>query len=232
MNWKIELNKLLSNNEKLRVFNRSQLIEVMENNNLKVPLRTLLRQIQVLEESNIIQRIYSGIYINKIQQNPIVQNQEVLNVLRPNAILSLNYVLGNSGVLNNPTFFFTAVLPTSSNKSQNEIKLDDGNYINLAYLNDDFFNEDILKISLQKYSKVPMATPEKAIIDLLYLNSSARGNKRWSLPPLQDWDISSLNMDKLNLIAEKLNMTEQVNNFINEIENEKTRASKPKIRIK
>lgn len=224
MNWKIQAVAALSDDFAPRVFGRQELVSFMQDNGIEVPLRTLLRGLREWEQARLVQRVSQGVYLNTQQSLPTVMPHEAAHFLRNEAVLSLNYVLGNAGVLNNPSHWVTAIVPSSSTKAPTEVEMDNGLVFRFAYVQDAFFDPALGKDALDPFAVVPTASAEKALLDLLYLSSSARGARRWSLPPSHDWDIGGLDMDKLNRLAEKLSMQQPLADFVEGLASE-TRVS-------
>lgn len=211
--WKITAVKLLSEPNAPRVFGRQELIAYFQLHNLDVPLRTLLRGLHEWEQSHLVERVSQGVYLNSQHKFPLVAPAEAAHFLRKDAVLSLHHVLGNAGVLNNPSHWVTCVLPSSGSKAPTEVTMDNGLTFRFAYVQDEFFNAQWNADTLQEYTQVPTATPEKALLDLLYLVASPRGSKRWSLPAAHDWDLDYLDHDRLNRLAHNLNMVEPLRVF-------------------
>lgn len=224
--WKITAIKLLSDPNAPRVFGRQELIAYFQSQNLDVPLRTLLRGLHEWESAHLVERVAQGVYLNSQHKFPIVAPAEAAHFLRKDAVLSLHYVLGNSGVLNNPSHWVTSVLPSSGSKAPTEVEMDNGLIFRFAYVQDDFFHSQWKHDSLQEYTKVPTATPEKALLDLLYLVGSPRGSKRWSLPAAHDWDMDCLDQERLQRLAVNLNMVEPLRVFTASLD-----SGAPRVRV-
>lgn len=226
--WKITAVKLLGDPSAPRVFGRQELIAYFQSQSLDIPLRTLLRGLHEWENAHLVQRVAQGVYLNSQHKFPIVAPAEAAHFLRKDAALSLHYVLGNSGVLNNPSHWVTCVLPSSGNKAPTEVEMDNGLVFRFAYVQDEFFNQQWKHDTLQQYTQVPTATPEKALLDLLYLVASPRGSKRWSLPPSHDWDMDYLDRDRLQRLAHNLNMEEPLRVFEASLDNGSPRVRLPR----
>lgn len=143
----------------------------------------------------------------------MVTVSEAARYMRNDVVLSLHHVLGNAGVLNNPTAWVTGVIPLGPIKNALDVELENGVMLKFAYLDPDFFNPLLRKDALEPFATVPTATPEKALLDLLHLASSPRGSKRWTLPPAHDWDLDVLDADRLDRLAKQLNMEGPLNEF-------------------
>lgn len=224
--WKTTALRLLGDPSAPRVFGREELIDYFAQHNLDIPLRTLLRGLREWESAQLVERIAQGVYLNAQHKFPVVTPAEAAHFLRKDAVLSLHYVLGNAGVLNNPSHWITCVLPSSNNKAVTEVEMDNGLVFRFAYVQDEFFNTQLKRDALQQYAQVPTATPEKALLDLLYLVASPRGSKRWSLPPVHDWDMDCLDHERLDRLAQQLNMEEPLRVFKDSLDN-----GSPRVRV-
>ena len=225
--WKIQALQLLGRADAPRVFGRQELIAYFSAHDLHVPLRTLLRGLQEWEQAHLVTRAAQGVYLNSQHKFPLVAPAEAAHFLRKEAVLSLTYVLGNTGVLNNPTHWITCVLPSSGNKAPTEVEMDNGVVFRFAYLNDEFFNSALVG-ALEPHTQVPTATPEKALLDLLHLSASPRGSKRWSLPAVHDWDVEDLDQRRLGELAEQLGMSKPLSVFLDSVQNNTPRVRIPR----
>lgn len=219
LSWKILALKSLSNTDAPRVFGRTELVNHLQDNGIDVPLRTLLRALSEWETAQLVERVAQGVYLNKQQNLPMVSVSEAAFYMRPDSVLSLHHVLGNAGVLNNPTAWITSVLPLGPIKNTLNVELENGVMLKLAYMDPDFFHPSLKQDALEPFSIVPTATPEKALLDLLHLSSSPRGAKRWTLPPAHDWDLEMLDTERLRRLANQLNMEGPLDEFQQGIEN-------------
>lgn len=226
MSWKISALRKLSESS-LRVFTAPQLDEWLALEGFDVPVRTARRALQEWETAGLVERVVTGIYLNK-QLLPMPLPEEAAHKLRKGAVISLSTVLGRAGVLNNPTHWVTAVVSSEDANSRREVPMDNGSQFQFAQIRPDlmaFSRVGWGRDALEPYAAVPTATPEKALLDWVYLASSPRGMARWPLPPAHDWDISSLEPGKLERLSAHMGLANELQQFQAALESEKPRVS-------
>ena len=231
MSWKISALRKLSEST-LRVFTAPELDLWLANEGFDIPVRTARRALQEWESAGLVERVATGIYLNK-QLMPLPLPEEAARKLRPGAIVSLGTVLGRAGVLNNPIHWVTAVVPSSDGNSRREVNMDSGSSFQFAQVRPDLLTSVRLgwgRDALETYAVVPTATPEKALLDWVYLASSPRGAARWALPPAHDWDISGLDEGRLERLSAHMGLEAELNQFRVAVEGEKPRINVRRVR--
>jgi hypothetical protein len=231
MSWKISALRKLSESS-LRVFTAPELDVWLASEGFDIPVRTARRALQEWEMAGLVERVATGIYLNK-QLMPLPLPEEAARKLRPGAIVSLGTVLGRAGVLNNPIHWVTAVVPSSDSNSRREVSMDSGSNFQFAQVRPDLLTSTRLgwgRDALEAHAAVPTATPEKAVLDWVYLASSPRGAARWALPPAHDWDISSLDEDRLSRLAAQMGLEPELAQFQAALEGDKPRISVRRMR--
>jgi hypothetical protein len=160
---------------------------------------TLFRQIDALLKNGALHRVARGVYLNLLA-DPVPQVAEAVPKLRKDAVVSLHTVLGEAGVLNNPTAVVYAVLPMQ--ESGHPVKVGEFDYSGSAFR---FFAMPMRVLiagreqdRLDASSRYPRATPEKAFVDHIYLGASPRS--RLGLPPT-DVDLTEMDSRKLRRLA-------------------------------
>lgn len=231
MSWKIAALRKLSESS-LRVFTAPELDVWLQQEGFDVPVRTARRALQEWETAGIVDRVATGIYLNK-QLLPLPLPEEAARKLRPGAIISLSTVLGRAGVLNNPTHWVTAVVPTSEGNARREVAMESGSSFQFAQIRPDLLPVSRVgwgKDALEPYAATRTATPEKALLDWIYLASSPRGMARWPLPPAHDWDISSLDTGRLERLSTHMGLAQELQQFEAALASEKPRVSVKRMR--
>lgn len=201
--WRPMVERRLAKPDAPRVMSPETLAEWLDAQGLAAPARTLARALQAWCEKGLLSSPVRGVYLNR-QVHPLVLPEEIAQLLRPGAILSMSTVLGRAGILNNPTYWISATLPTDATKGPVDITLDDGRMLRFAYMRPDFIagpGHPMAGDALDPDASAPSATPEKALLDWLYLSSSARGGSRWPLPALHDLDLDDLDAGRLDRLA-------------------------------
>lgn len=145
-----------------------------------------------------------GLYLNTLAQ-PLPTTQELAQHMRSGAVVSLQTVLGQRGVLNNPTPWVTCVVPRGRTVPVTG-KVDvGGTTFSFSSMNQSAMCEHLPELALQPYAHVPTATPEKALLDWIYL---AKNSRKWSEPPRFDLDFELLDMSTMDTLAHAMGITE------------------------
>jgi hypothetical protein len=160
------------------------------------------RTVAALIADGHLKRVWKGLYVNALAIPP-VSEEEVAARLRPDAVVSLQSVLGDR-VANNPSNVITAVVPIwSSNAppSVGEIKTGIGIFRFHGMANEIFSagsDKDRIDAARGRYAR---ATAERAFCDYLYL---AQTRRRALPPPPLDIDLSELRMPVVRRIAKAM----------------------------
>ncbi len=229
VSWRFAAMGLLATQDIPRAFNMDEFEQALFRQNIKATRRTLQRVLQEWEVAKVIRRVARGVYLN-MQSTPQPSLTEAVPKLRPGAIVSLATVLGDAGVLNNPTSWVMAVQPSAPNtRHANEVSSADGAVFQFAYMRADLVHRpgrEWADDALVPYARVPTATPEKALLDWIYLSSSPRGAKRWPLPAAHDLDLDYLDMERLERLKEKMGLENEWQQFMDAI------SSTPRLKIR
>lgn len=207
LSWKLQAVRALGEPSAPRVFDQAQLRAWMASHGEVPPQRTLLRALGEWEAAGFIHRVARGLYLNR-QARPIVLLDEAAAFLREGAVVSLATVLGRAGVLNNPTHWVTAIVPSTA-KGPAEIEADSGSFFRFGHVRPDLLpapGTPEAADAYVPYAKARTATPEKALLDWLYLTSTPRGAVRWPLPPAHDWDLGDLDRGRLERLAQAMGL--------------------------
>jgi hypothetical protein len=193
------LELVLAEPSALRVLDTASIIQVAKNVRPGISKPSVERWIQEAVAANRLQRVVRGLYLNRLISPP-AQLCEAAVWLRPGAVISLQTVLGDSGVWNNYTPWVTAVVPLSSRyttPSLGRVETGGGTFVFRG------ISERILEIGAERDRLVTgvdyrRATPEAALLHWLYLSRSPRS--RMSTPPL-DLDLGALDLKRLMRLA-------------------------------
>ena len=229
VSWKFVVAGLMAQPEFPRVFNSGELEQTLQRHGMSPNPRTIRRTLKEWEVAGIVRRVAQGVYLN-MQANPQPLLKEAVAKMRPGAIVSLATVLGDSGVLNNPTPWVMAVLPSDVKvRHENEVSSVSGAVFKFAYLRPDLIpnrGESWASDALEPYARVPTATPEKALLDWIYLSASSRGGGRWQLPASHDLDLDYLDSDRLERLASHMGLENELAQFRQGLE------SAPRLKIR
>jgi hypothetical protein len=199
LHWSTRLELVLAEPSALRVLDTASIIQVAKNVRRNISKPSLERWIRTAVAANRLQRVVRGLFLNRLVTPP-PQLCEAAVWLRPGAVISLQTVLGDSGVWNNYTEWVTAVVPLSSRyttPSLGRVETEGGTFVFRGV------PEHVLETGAENDRLVAAvdyrrATPEAALLHWLYLSSSPRS--RMSTPPL-DLDLGELDLKRLRRLA-------------------------------
>lgn len=202
--WQTALEDTLRDIEAPPVLTRGLLARFARsaNNNQPVPESSLGLWIRRAATGRKLQFIQRGLYLNRFRARP-ARLADAIPFLHKDAVASLATVLGETGVLNNPSTTVTAIVPLDRNIPPPHL----GRKITRAGIFH-FFGvpRHILEAGKADDRLEPVerhehacATPEKALIDWLYLSESPRSHR--TAPPRSDIDITLLNLPRLRRLA-------------------------------
>jgi hypothetical protein len=167
-----------------------------------VPARnTVFKWIREQVGNGVLRPVTRGLYINQLA-SPRPAAAEAAAFVRGGAIVSLQTVLGGAGVTNNHSDIITCVLPQGPDQSPS-VRPVRANRIEYRFhalpsrLLD--FRAGELEDRMNLDVRYSRATPEKALLDWIYLGASPR--TKVSLPP-PDIDLGLLNTNRLERLAQ------------------------------
>jgi hypothetical protein len=176
----------------------------------KPPARnTVFRWVRDQVASGVLRPMTRGLYLNQLAA-PRPLAAEAAGFIRTGAIVSLQTVLGEAGITNNFPDLVTSVIPHDRGhvSSVRPVKAADIEFrfhsMPARLLNEQTGEpEDRLDVD----SKYPRATPEKALLDWLYLGASPYS--KISRPPL-DLEIERLDASRLRRLARSMELVEEL----------------------
>lgn len=149
-----------------------------------------------------MQPVVRGLYLNRWRSRPGAL-ADAAPWLRTDAVVSLNTALADAGTLNNPTRIVTAVVPLDTGSPPPRLGRQ------LTHAGSFQFHglpRRILEAGTPEDRLEPTgafdharATPEKALVDWLYLAASPRSTRH--LPPHGDVDVDLLKRSRLRALA-------------------------------
>src|SRR6202790_5058170 len=113
LSWTTRLELALADPQALRVLDKPSIIGLAQHLHPEISEPSVERWIQEAVRAKRLQRVVRGLYLNRLLTPP-AQLCEAAVWLRPGAVISLQTVLGDSGVWNNYKGWVTAVVPRSS----------------------------------------------------------------------------------------------------------------------
>lgn len=209
--WQKALHKTLSAPDAPPVLNRDLLarLAVSAREGQPVAPSTLSSWLRQAVDLGRLRPVQRGLYLNAFRHPP-GRPEDATAWLRNEAVVSLNTVLGESGVLNNPVHSVTAVVPLDRGHpppSLGRVRTRVASFhffgIPRAVLDAGTPDDRLEPPGRHDHAR---ATPEKALIDWLYLAESPRSRRR--LPPTHDLDFGLLDLPRLRRLANAANLTE------------------------
>lgn len=175
--------------------------------------------IDSLVKVKAVHKISEGIFLNYMAE-PMPSPAEALKYVVNGGILSLHMVLGQSGVLNNPTSNYTCVRPASDAIAEGEVELI-GQRIS-RYNNSPLYWSYAVDPAVLAAGKpddnidgsfsYPRATVEKAFCDWLYL-STLKNPEIGGEPPL-DCDMELMDQARLQRVASAMGVSNVLENWL------------------
>jgi len=169
--WSTRLELALAEPSALRVLDTASIIQLAENVRRNISRPSVERWIQEAVAANRLQRVVRGLYLNRLIAPP-AQLCEAAVWLRPGAVISLQTVLGDSGVWNNFTQWVTAVVPLSSRyttPSLGRVETGAGTFV-FRGLPERLLEAGAERDRLAAGFDYRRATPEAALLHWLYLS--------------------------------------------------------------
>jgi hypothetical protein len=197
--WTTRLELALADPNALRVIDTASIIRVAQDMRRGISKPSVERWIQEAVVANRLQRVVRGLFLNRLTVRP-AELCEAAVWLRPGAVISLQTVLGDSGVWNNYTSWVTAVVPLSSRyttPSLGRVETLGGTFV-FRGVPEQVLNAGLERDRLVNGVDYRRATPEAALLHWLYLSNSPRS--RMSAPPM-DLDLGALDSKKLKQLA-------------------------------
>jgi hypothetical protein len=208
LHWSIRLELVLAEPSALRVLDTASIVQLAKNVRRDISRPSVERWIQQAVAANRLQRVVRGLFLNRLITPP-PQLCEAAVWLRPGAVISLQTVLGDSGVWNNYTGWVTAIVPLSSRyttPSLGRVETEGGTFVFRGV------PERVLETGAE-YDRLVAgvdyrrATPEAALLHWLYLSGSPRS--RMSTPPL-DLDVGALDLKRLKRLATGMHLEQNL----------------------
>jgi hypothetical protein len=178
----------------------------------KAARNTVFKWIRDQTNAGVLRPVTRGLYLNQLAR-PQPTAAEAASFVRSGAIVSLQTVLGDAGITNSYSDIVTSVLPVRGRVAQSSRSVV-ANGIEYRFhamparlLNDEAGDlEDRMDLEVL-YSR---ATPEKALLDWIYLGDSPR--TKLAPPPL-DIDLERIEKRRLKRLADRMNLSEQLDDY-------------------
>lgn len=174
----------------------------------ELPVSSLTHWIAAAVRQRRLQPVVRGLYLNRWRPRPGTL-ADAAHWLRADAVVSLNTVLAEAGVLNNPSRIVTAVVPLDAGAPPPRLgrQLTHAGSLHFHGLPRRILEAGAVEDRLEPAGRFEhaRATPEKALVDWLYLAASPRSTRH--LPPRGDIDLDRLKKARLRALARAARVT-------------------------
>jgi hypothetical protein len=179
----------------------------------KAARNTVFKWIRDQTEAGVLRPVTRGLYLNQLAR-PQPTAAEAASFVRSGAIVSLQSVLGDAGITNSFSDIVTSVLPVRGGVAQSSRSVVANgieyrfHVMPMRLLNDEAGDlEDRMDLEVL----YPRATPEKALLDWIYLGASA--HTKLAFPPL-DIDLDRLEKRRLKRLAHRMKLSERLEDYL------------------
>ena len=174
---------------------------------------TLTRWVRALTATGALQPVTRGVYLNRLA-GPAVHPAEAAQYLRRGAVVSLAWVLERSGALNNFGDTVTCVLPQVPGMAPPKVGERDttAGPFRFYAMPDRLTAAGSARIDdvQDLHYSYPRATPERALLDWIYLGASVRS--RLPPPPL-DLQLRGMSQSRLARLAQAMGIAAQLRDW-------------------
>lgn len=215
--WQMRIEERLGADDAPAVLNRDLLNRMTRSARAgrPVPTSSLTHWLKTARMRRKLLPVVAGLYLNRYRARP-GSLADAVHWLRADAIVSLNTVLGDAGILNNPSQLMTAVVPLDTGAPPPKL----GRQVTQAgtvqffglprRIHDAGEPEDRLESAAPRDHV--RATPEKALLDWLYLARSP--HSRRTSPPKSDIDLTLLNRRRLKRLAAAMDIKRELDAWL------------------
>lgn len=202
--WHIRLQRALARTDAPPVLTRDLLSRFARaaRDGHPVPASSLTHWLRGAVAEERLRPVQRGLYLNAFRARP-GQPADAAAWLRTEAVVSLNTVLGDAGVLNNPVRTIMAVVPLDAGAPPPKLGRQTTRVATFQFhgmprrILEAGIPDD--RLELGETWDHARATPEKALIDWLYLAASP--HSRRTPPPRDDLDLDLLDPPRLQRLA-------------------------------
>ena len=179
------------------------------------PPTSVARLVARAQDLALITPVRNGLFLNALAY-PRPRLAEAVGWVRTGAVVSLHTVLGDAGVLNNPTTHVYALIPMNApTNATGEVRSASGARFIFRRMPARILVAGAIEDRLEAGATYLRATPEKALLDWLYLGRSPRSTL--TPPPAHDIDIEMLDRERLERLALAMGLGEPLADFINKV---------------
>lgn len=215
--WQIEFESRLGAAGAPPILSRDLLARMARSThaNRALPVSSLGHWLKSVQARGKLPRIQRGLYLNRFRSPP-GNLADATPWLHADAVVSLNTVLGDAGVLNNPSRAITAVVPIDTDAPPPQLgrKTTAAGTFHFFGLPRRVLEAGAAGDRLHSDVRIEhaRATPERALLDWLYLAASPHSHRTW--PPRGDLDLSLLDQRRLRRLARAMGTAEILNAWL------------------
>jgi len=207
--WKLEAEAKLLSQGTPAVLTTGMLLMIATSGRADAPsMATFQRWRGDLVLSGKLREVIKGVYLNRMGHGD-VSPAAAAGRVRSRSVVSLAWVLEQAGITNNFGDTITCVIPTDPTWVNPQIgdRLTAAGTFRFFAMPAHLVDERSGSFSDIRDPRFdyPRASPEKALLDWIYLGGSVRS--RMTLPPF-DLDVESLNQARLRRVAKQMGITE------------------------
>ena len=213
--WQMEFENRLTADDAPPVLNRDLLARMARSaQGRAIPASSLSHWLKSALARKKLKPVQRGLYLNAFRAKPGTL-ADAADWLRHDAVVSLNSVLGDAGVLNNPSRTVTALVPVDAGSppSLGRKQTSAGEFhffgVPRRFLEAGQAGD---RLQSQLGLEHARATPEKALLDWLYLANSPRSYRTW--PPRADLDVSMLDRQRLQRLARAMGLEKILDDWL------------------
>jgi len=214
--WKQALERQLSEEDAPPVLSLSALTRVAQSvRGAVVPTSTLQLWIRDAIARHRLGPVIRGLYLN-LFTSPPGRLADAVPHLRRDAVVSLHSALDEAGAYNNPPVGVTAILPLDTGPTRpvvGRVTTGQGPVYFRAMPRKMLEAGDVDdRLDFNKSGSHPHATPEKALLDWLYLAASPRSTL--APPAPHDLDMTMLSKSRLNRLAGHMGLRDVLEDWL------------------
>lgn len=215
--WQMTFESRLAASDAPPVLSRDLLARLARSahGNRALPVSSLSHWLKSAQARGKLPRVQRGLYLNAFRSPP-GRLADAAPWLRIDAVVSLNTVLGEAGVLNNLSRVISVVVPIDSSGPPPQLgrKKTAAGTFHFFGLPRRTLEAGAADDRLDTHGGVEhaRATPEKALLDWLYLAASPRSHRTW--PLRGDVDITLLDQRRLRRLARAMGTAEILDTWL------------------
>jgi len=174
---------------------------------------TVFRWLREQTDAGVLRPVTRGLYLNQLAR-PQPTAAEAAGFIRSGAVVSLQTVLGEAGVTNSYSDIVTSVVPLRGRVAPSSRRvIANGIEYRFHAMPLRLMDEEAgaFEDRLDLDALYPRASPEKALLDWIYLGNSPR--TKLASPPL-DVDLTRLDMRRLRRLADRMGLSTPLREYL------------------